>query len=122
MAAYVRSQVTRHWQAVRRFRRRNHRHAGVTQCRQLRGFGGIHHRADPGDTMKRYRGWPGQRLAGAETRHRRVLRKLRSGPPGCNSLDVAEGDPKFSGQLSLHYKDVIGDDMQAGLPLYITGF
>jgi hypothetical protein len=31
-------------------------------------------------------------------------------------LDVAEVDPKFSGQLSLHYKDEIPDDVLARLP------
>lgn len=31
-------------------------------------------------------------------------------------LDVAEVDPKFSGQLSLHYKDDIPDDVLARLP------
>ena len=31
-------------------------------------------------------------------------------------LDVAEVDPKFSGQLSLHYKDAIPDEVLARLP------
>jgi hypothetical protein len=31
-------------------------------------------------------------------------------------LDVAHVDPKFSGQLSLHYKDAIPDDVLARLP------
>jgi len=31
-------------------------------------------------------------------------------------LDVARVDPKFSGQLSLHYKDAIPDDVLARLP------
>lgn len=31
-------------------------------------------------------------------------------------VDVAEVDPKFSGQLSLHYKAALGDDVLARLP------
>jgi hypothetical protein len=31
-------------------------------------------------------------------------------------LDVAEVDPRFTGQLSLHYKDAIPDDVLARLP------
>ena len=31
-------------------------------------------------------------------------------------LDVAEVDPKFSGELSLHYKDAIPDEVLARLP------
>jgi hypothetical protein len=37
-------------------------------------------------------------------------------------LDVAEVDPKFSGQLSLHYKDEIPDEVLARLPLRSLAF
>ena len=37
-------------------------------------------------------------------------------------LDVAEVDPKFSGDLSLHYKATIGADVLSGLPLRSLAF
>jgi hypothetical protein len=37
-------------------------------------------------------------------------------------LDVAKVDPKFSGELSLHYKDAIPEDVLAGLPLRSLAF
>jgi hypothetical protein len=37
-------------------------------------------------------------------------------------LDVAQVDPKFSGRLSLHYKDAIPEDVLARLPLRSLAF
>ena len=37
-------------------------------------------------------------------------------------LDVAKVDPKFSGELSLHYKDAIPEDVLARLPLRSLAF
>ena len=37
-------------------------------------------------------------------------------------LDVAEVDPKFSGDLSLHYKTTIPADVLSGLPLRSLAF
>jgi hypothetical protein len=37
-------------------------------------------------------------------------------------LDVAQVDPKFSGHLSLHYKDAIPEDVLVRLPLRSLAF
>lgn len=49
--------------------------------------------------------------------------KAEISPTGLQlDLDVAEVDPRFSGQLALHYKDAIPDEVLIRLPLRSLAF